>query len=50
MRKDTQINIRVEADLLERLRKLAKDEVTTPSQIARKALTLYVRKFQKDVG
>ena len=43
MRKDTQINIRIESELLETLRKLAKEEVTTPSQIVRKALTLYVR-------
>ena len=44
MRKDTQINIRIEKSLMVRLKKLAEDEVTTPSQIVRKALTLYLRK------
>ena len=41
--KDTQLNIRVESELLERLKKLAEVEVTTPSQLVRKAVTLYLR-------
>lgn len=48
MRKDTQINIRVETDLLKKLRELAEVEVTTPSQIVRKALTLYLRSLRPD--
>jgi hypothetical protein len=44
MRKDTQINIRIETSLMESLKKLAETEVTTPSQIVRKALTMYLRK------
>ena len=42
-RKDTQINIRISSDLLETLRKVAEDEVTTTSQLVRKAVTFYVR-------
>lgn len=44
MRKDTQINIRIEKSLMDRLKKLAEEEVTTPSQIVRKALTIHLRK------
>lgn len=41
--KDTQLNIRVEKDLVERLKKQAEIEVTTPSQLVRKAVTIYLR-------
>lgn len=44
--KDTQLNIRVESDLLDRLKKLADHEVTTPSQLVRKAVTLYLREHE----
>ena len=43
MSKDTQLNIRVEKDLVERLKKQAEIEVTTPSQLVRKAVTMYLR-------
>lgn len=43
MSKDTQLNIRVEKDLVERLKKQAEIEVTTPSQLVRKAVTIYLR-------
>lgn len=43
MSKDTQLNIRVESKLVAELKKLAELEVTTPSQIVRKAVTLYLR-------
>ena len=46
--KDTQLNIRVESELLERLKKLAEVEVTTPSQLVRKAVTLYIRQSEGD--
>lgn len=48
MPKDTQLNIRVNSELLEELKKLAEDEVTTPSQIVRKAITLYIRQAQDE--
>ena len=41
--KDTQLNIRVEKDLVARLKKQAEIEVTTPSQLVRKAVTIYLR-------
>ncbi len=43
MSKDTQLNIRVESSLVEALKKQAEVEVTTPSQLVRKAVTLYLR-------
>ncbi len=43
MSKDTQLNIRVEKDLVTRLKAQAELEVTTPSQLVRKAVTLYLR-------
>lgn len=43
MSKDTQLNIRVEKDLVARLKKQAEIEVTTPSQLVRKAVTIYLR-------
>lgn len=46
--KDTQLNIRVESELLERLKKLAEVEVTTPSQLVRKAVTLYLRENESE--
>lgn len=48
MPKDTQLNIRVNSELLIELKKLAEVEITTPSQIVRKAITLYIRKAQED--
>lgn len=48
--KDTQLNIRVESELLERLKKLAEVEVTTPSQLVRKAVTLYLRASESESG
>ena len=42
-KKDTQINIRISTDLLEALRRMAEDEVTTTSQLVRKAVTRMVR-------
>ena len=48
MPKDTQLNIRVNSELLSSLKKLAEVEITTPSQIVRKAITLYIRKAQED--
>ena len=48
MPKDTQLNIRVNSELLEELKRLAEDEVTTPSQIVRKAITLYIRQAQDE--
>lgn len=48
-RKDTQLNIRVDLDLVRELRKLADVEVTTLSQLVRKAVTVYLRS-QKDAG
>jgi len=47
MSKDTQLNIRVESELVEQLKKLAEVEVTTPSQLVRKAVTLYLRSAAK---
>ena len=46
MPKDTQLNIRVAKPLLEDLKKLAQTEVTTPSQLVRKAITIYIREAQ----
>ena len=43
-RKDTQLNIRVDLELVRELRKLADIEVTTLSQLVRKAVTIYLRK------
>ena len=48
MSKDTQLNIRVEKDLVARLKEQAELEVTTPSQLVRKAVTLYLRQMQGD--
>jgi predicted DNA-binding protein len=48
MSKDTQLNIRVEKDLVERLKAQAEIEVTTPSQLVRKAVTLYLREATAD--
>ena len=48
MSKDTQLNIRVEKDLVERLKKQAEIEVTTPSQLVRKAVTIYLREALSD--
>ena len=42
-KKDTQINIRISGELLETLKKQAEAEVTTTSQLVRKAVTFYVR-------
>ena len=42
-RKDTQLNIRVDLELVRELRKLADIEVTTLSQLVRKAVTVYLR-------
>ena len=42
-KKDTQINIRISSELLETLKKQAEAEVTTTSQLVRKAVTFYVR-------
>lgn len=47
-RKDSQLNIRIDAELLSALRYLADLEVTTMSQLVRKAVTLYVR--ERDTG
>jgi predicted DNA binding CopG/RHH family protein len=48
MSKDTQLNIRVEKDLVARLKKQAEIEVTTPSQLVRKAVTIYLREALSD--
>jgi metal-responsive CopG/Arc/MetJ family transcriptional regulator len=48
MRKDTQINIRLDNDLLEKLRLQADEEVTTTSQLVRKAITYYLRPKTSD--
>ncbi len=47
-RKDTQLNIRVDLDLVKGLRKLAEIEVTTLSQLVRKAVTVYLRNNLED--
>lgn len=49
MSKDTQLNIRVESELVAELKRLADLEVTTPSQLVRKAVTLYLRAATKDL-
>lgn len=46
--KNTQINIRLDDDLLNELRLQAEEEVTTASQLVRKALTYYLRPKTKD--
>ena len=46
--KNTQINIRLDDDLLLKLRSQADEEVTTTSQLVRKALTYYLRPKAKD--
>lgn len=46
MSKDTQLNIRVTKPLLEDLKAQAIEEVTTPSQLVRKAITIYIREAQ----
>ena len=46
MSKDTQLNIRVTKPLLADLKKQALLEVTTPSQLVRKAITMYIREAQ----
>ena len=46
--KNTQINIRLDDDLLLKLRSQADEEVTTTSQLVRKALTYYLRPKTKD--
>ena len=43
MRKNTQINIRLDDDLLKKLKIQADEEVTTTSQLVRKAITYYLR-------
>lgn len=43
MRKNTQINIRLDDDLLTKLKIQADEEVTTTSQLVRKAITYYLR-------
>lgn len=48
MSKDTQLNIRVEKDLVARLKAQAEIEVTTPSQLVRKAVTIYLREALSD--
>ena len=48
MSKDTQLNIRVEKELVSRLKKQAEIEVTTPSQLVRKAVTIYLREALSD--
>jgi predicted DNA binding CopG/RHH family protein len=42
-KKDTQINIRISSELLDALRLIAEEEVTTTSQLVRKSITLLVR-------
>ena len=44
LKKDTQLNIRVDPSLVKSLKNLAEEEVTTLSQLVRKAVTLYIRK------
>jgi len=44
LKKDTQLNIRVDPYLVKSLKRLAEEEVTTLSQLVRKAVTLYIRK------
>lgn len=50
MRKNTQINIRLDDDLLSNLKAQALEEVTTTSQLVRKAVTLYLKKFADASG
>lgn len=50
MPKNTQLNIRIDESLLVNLRKLADEEVTTVSQLVRKAVTLYVRNGKGNTG
>lgn len=42
--KTTQINIRIDKNLHGQLKDRAEEEVTTTSQLVRKAITLYLRK------
>jgi len=42
--KSTQINIRIDKNLHGELKAQAEEEVTTTSQLVRKAITLYLRK------
>lgn len=44
LKKDTQLNIRVDPALVKSLKDLAEEEVTTLSQLVRKAVTLYIRR------
>lgn len=43
MAKNIQVNIRVDEDMANRLKIFAKDNLTTPSQVIRKALHDYLR-------
>jgi len=50
-KKDTQINIRISTELLESLKQIAEEEVTTTSQLVRKSITLLVReREQRNTG
>lgn len=46
-KKDTQINIRISSELLDSLRLIAEEEVTTTSQLVRKSITLLVRERER---
>ena len=48
MRKSIQINIRLDDDLFKKLKAQAEEEVTTTSQLVRKAVTYYLRPKTKD--
>ena len=48
MRKTTQINIRLDSELLAKLKDQAEEEVTTTSQLVRKAITFYLRPKAND--
>ena len=48
MRKSIQINIRLDDDLYKKLKAQADEEVTTTSQLVRKAVTYYLRPKAKD--
>lgn len=43
-----QVNIRVDDDLLEQLKQLAKDRYSTPSQVVREALALYLKRISEE--
>ena len=45
--KNTQINVRMDSDLAERLKKFADRGMTTPSQVVRKAVYDYIEKWAK---